>query len=404
MKHEIIKEYQGFLNLRDEWNSLLSRSESNSVFLTWEWLDAWWQAYRTTEDPYIIVFRDRREKLVGIAPLVLNVLKLGHIFKYKAIYFWGLKMNIKESEYLDIISEKGLEEDICIGLVQILNERRKDWDIFFYYEVPDVSPYLPVMRKLIRERKWLSQETSHGCSFIKLPDIFDDYITSLKPRMRTKLRSLPRRLNENHKVEFEVCSQKEDMPSVLKSLMESHQQRWQAEGRLGTFSCPERRDFYRILSNHFIENNWLLIFSLKVDNVYRAHEYGFLYNKKLFILQEGYDKDWEKKGVGNILRTYILQYCINNKCEEYDFLGGVTYHKNSWGVEIKNSASVATGTTSLKTLVFLYRPVVIEKLRTIYRLITPQAIIQWKIDLSKARKARNIRKILDRENAIRGSQ
>jgi hypothetical protein len=391
MKYVIITDYQRFRKLKNEWNYLLNKSQANTIFLTWEWLDAWWQAYRTTEKPFVILFRNVQGELVGIAPFVLNVIKSGYFLKYKALYFWGLKIGVKEAEYLDIIAEKGIEDKVCHQVVQALNERRKEWDIILYYEIPEASVCLGIFREFVVNQGWLSKETSHGCSVIKLPETTDEYIKSLKPRMRTKFRSLPRRLKESHKVEFEVCTGDARFRETMDSFITLHQKRWEKEDQCGTFKDSRRREFYNLLSNYFIENKWLVIFSLRVDGVYRAHEFSFLYNNKLFVLQEGYDTDWERKGIGNVLRTFVLQYCIEHKYDEYDFLGGVTYHKNSWGVFIKNSISVATGRINLKTMIFLWTPIVVEKLRWLYKTIIPKKLMQWRIDRINARKARMVR-------------
>jgi CelD/BcsL family acetyltransferase involved in cellulose biosynthesis len=393
MDHEIITSYQQFRELRNEWNSLLSRSRANTVFLTWEWLDAWWQAYRTTERPYIILLWRNQDELVGIAPFVLNTIKKDYFFSYKALYFWGLKFDDSESEYLDIIAAKGIEKEVCCQLIEVLNRNRKEWDIFFYYEVPENSLCLDVIKESIKSQKWLFNKTSHIASFIKLPKTFDEYLKGLKPRMRTKLKTLSRRLRENHAVEFEVCS-KEKLSVTLLSLFELHQKRWEKVNQLGCFRDPRRREFYKLLSNYFFDNNWLRIFSLKVDGVYRTHEFCFLYNNKIFILQEGYDVEWQKQGVGNVLRTFSLQYCIENKYDEYDILGGTSYHKNSWGVSNKNCVLLAMGRRNIKVRIFFYMQTIIERIRSFYRAIVPNAIYQWRIELFNAHEAKKIRNIL----------
>ncbi len=73
LEYNILTTYLEFEALRKEWNPLLRQTPVNSVFLTWEWLNAWWLAYRKKEEPFIIVFYDRGE-LVGIAPFVKNVI------------------------------------------------------------------------------------------------------------------------------------------------------------------------------------------------------------------------------------------------------------------------------------------------------------------------------------------
>ncbi len=397
MNSEILTDYQQFCKLKNEWNVLLKQSKSNSIFLTWEWLDSWLRAYQTTEKPYVILFRNKKQELIGIAPFVINDIKGGFFLKYRALYFWGLTKGVKESEYLDIIAKSGLEDAVCRKVFEVLISKSRDWDILLYHEVPESSVCIRIFRKLIEKYRWPSVETSHGCSVINLPETYDDYIKSLKPRMRTKLRSLPKRMRKGYSVELEVLQNHDKLEKTLASFIELHQKKWKAEGHLGVFTDQKRRDFYQFISNAFVGNQWLIIFSLKVDGVYRAHEFGFVYNNKLFVIQEGYDTDWEKNGIGNVLRTFVLQYCIDNSLDEYDFLGGVTYHKDSWGVFIKNSISITIGRRCLKTMLYLYTPTVIEGFKSIYRIVVPRKLVQWRINLANARKARKVREAVSGE-------
>ena len=40
---EIVTNNQNFQELESEWRDLLARSDSKSIYLTWEWISVWWQ-------------------------------------------------------------------------------------------------------------------------------------------------------------------------------------------------------------------------------------------------------------------------------------------------------------------------------------------------------------------------
>ena len=55
--------------LKPAWDALLRESASNTIFLTWEWVTAWWSAYGKPGELRILAAFDDRDVLRGIAPL-----------------------------------------------------------------------------------------------------------------------------------------------------------------------------------------------------------------------------------------------------------------------------------------------------------------------------------------------
>src|ERR1700730_16110488 len=58
-----------FTNLRAQWDALLAASASDTIFLTREWLTAWWTAYGSPGDLRILLAYDDANTLRGMAPL-----------------------------------------------------------------------------------------------------------------------------------------------------------------------------------------------------------------------------------------------------------------------------------------------------------------------------------------------
>ena len=69
---EHVQSMEGLRPLAGEWNDFLKRCGTDSVFLTWEYLWTWLEAYGDECDLHVLVARGRAGELVGIAPMVVG--------------------------------------------------------------------------------------------------------------------------------------------------------------------------------------------------------------------------------------------------------------------------------------------------------------------------------------------
>lgn len=323
--------------LEPEWNALLARSGSDTIFLTWEWVDSWWHAYGDALRPYVVSF-EREGALVGIAPLVRRPVSRLLALRHEAVAFLG--DGSADSDYLDLIVAPGEEGAVAEWLADVLETLRPGRRVARFHEVPGTSPNLEPLARALRTRGWSWRSETVPCAVIRFPDTWDEYLRTLKPRMRTKVRSLERRLEEGHRVRFERCAPRERLEEVLASLFDLHQGRWARDGQVGVFANEAKRRFYTLLSPRLLERGWLRLSTLEVDGRPVAHQMCFEYHGVLYLLQEGYDPDWEEQGVGNVLRARVMRDAIERGVTSYDFLGGVTEHKRSWGAVPKESVRV----------------------------------------------------------------
>ena len=61
-----------FLEAGAEWQELLSHSGGDPLFLSWHWMQVWWNIFRRDRDRLHLVAVYRSGKLIGLAPLYLN--------------------------------------------------------------------------------------------------------------------------------------------------------------------------------------------------------------------------------------------------------------------------------------------------------------------------------------------
>src|SRR5262249_31776211 len=159
----------------------------------WEWIVAWWRSYGAGKKLWILKV-ERDGDLVALVPLYC---KSFHQFgmQYQGLYLIG--DGSRDSDYLDVITKTEEEELVARALVQFLLQHREQGDILFLNEVPETSANLPLLRRFFQEAGCYWQEADVCCTYVTLPADWDDYLRGLKPRMRTKIRSLTKQLEQN---------------------------------------------------------------------------------------------------------------------------------------------------------------------------------------------------------------
>jgi peptidoglycan/xylan/chitin deacetylase (PgdA/CDA1 family) len=197
----------------------------------------------------------------------------------------------------------------------------------------------------------------------------------LKPRYRTKVRSVLRNLESRPEVQFGFCATTEDIQNLLPVLFDLHTRRWLQDGKPGVFGWDRKREFYTHLSGLLLERGWLRFSWLKWKGQVLACQYGFIYSRAYSQLQEGYEPAAEHWNPGVGLRAWTIREFIQTGLREYDFLGGVARHKTDWGAQVKHSRNILVAGDSWKNRVFVNGPEWEERGRELARRIIPERIV-----------------------------
>lgn len=322
------------------WNDLLASSAADTIFLTPEWMRAWHDAYGASrQGTVVLAYRNRA--LSGLFPLQVVRERYRGALPIRALRLLG--DGTYDSDYLDFILPRGEESETLAAFAAWMEESpaAPRFDIARWNEMPAEAPSYRFLRQQAERRGTFLEEERVGCVFLRLPTTWDEYLAMLKPRMRTKVRSLRRELEAKHRVALSSCATEAEIDPRLDSLFRLHALRWERRGQSGVFHRAEKRAFYRSLARALLPLGRLRFDTLEVDGQPVAHQFCVGYKGTVYLLQEGYHPEWEERGVGNVLRSMVLQQLIQEGCRTYDFLGGVSQHKLSWGGEVKESARLA---------------------------------------------------------------
>lgn len=169
MKVEVIDNFEGFLVLEDEWNSLLENSQNDVVFLRHEWFRCWWETFGKNNQLFIISVKDGGE-LVGIAPLMISR-DVFRGFPVRKLSF----IKDDNSAHADFISLKGNEETIQ-AIVRYLKENKHLWDVAVLESILNKSNTFEYLKKnLEREGLFFGEKKELASPYIKVNSDWESF-------------------------------------------------------------------------------------------------------------------------------------------------------------------------------------------------------------------------------------
>ncbi len=363
--------------LKPEWNALADRSDTTSIFSTWEWLRPWWKHYHQPGDSLFIVTVHYGARLVGAAPLYKQpIVVLGATIGTRI----GLIGDLSgDSDYLDFICDRAFAEVVRDTLVDFLFSSDLSWDVLALMLIDGASPLIAALHRAAERRHLISYVTSVPCSRVTLPEDFTLYLNEVgRRRFRTKLRALIRQYSGDEHLSLTCCQKAEELSSSLDSLFKLHTKRWNEKGAGGSFASKARRDFYRDMSLRLLQKQRLRLYSLIHDGASIAHEMDLEYKNKVYCLQQGYEPAFASRAVGNMLKALILRECIDQKIGVYDFLGGDDAYKKNWAASFFVSQNVIIARPGWAALLFVKMPKTKERLRRSIRKHLPKRLRAFK--------------------------
>jgi CelD/BcsL family acetyltransferase involved in cellulose biosynthesis len=293
-------------NVRHDWSRLARRA--GNVFSTWEWADSWHRhlgfdsklaiaaALRATGETAallpVCVARERPVRLMRFVGYGLSD-QLGPISAPadRAAAAAALRQHVT-----DAVGNAGL----FLG-ERLWGPERMASELGAVTVVRAPSPVLPV----------------EGRSF-------DDYLSSRSRNFRDQVRRRERKLRRQFKLVFRLTDDPATLDTDMRTLMRLHALRW-SNGESGAFAA-QRRPFHLEFSRRALENGWLRLWTMELDDVPVAAWYGFRYAGVETFYQSGRDPGLERENVGFVLLCHTIRSAFQDGMKEYRFgLGGEPY-------------------------------------------------------------------------------
>jgi CelD/BcsL family acetyltransferase involved in cellulose biosynthesis len=334
LRIELLDSWETAESLRPGWNQLLEQSSSCTIFLTWEWLTAWWSVHSSSRNLLLLAGLDSDGRALALAPL----------FRWRGRILPGMSLQLlrlvgdgtHDSDNLDCIAARGCESAAARGWLEWLEGHRQDWDVLELSPVPKESPLAAALLEQLRQRSWTFLVDDSPRALLALPADWESYLRALSKNMKTAIETKSRRLERRYQVEFHKCAAESELPGALDDLYRLHENRWESRTGKGAFRAEARRRFYQAMTRALLRQGWLELWSLSLNGKIVATELGFRYGDAHYFLQGGFDTEYSADSVGLVLKARIIREAIQDGLRWYDFLGGGEDYKTRWGAEIRS--------------------------------------------------------------------
>ena len=308
MKTNIITRREEMNVGREEWNQLLSGSETNTIFQTYEWVWTWWTVFGQTRSLFLVEVRDG-DKLLALGPLMLD-----RFVRKRSLRFIGEE----NSDYCDFIAGER-KHDALIAIFDAIVSWQ-EWDVIQLKNVPEFSTTIAVVREFCgRSGKRLLETEGISCPTLIIRGHEDH------ARRVSRKKTIRRRHNYLKKTGDLKVFHVETVEEAIRYFdlfVGQHIRRWSGTSSPSLFLKQGTRDFYLDLIEALLPRGLLLFTVLEYEGRPIAFHFGFDYGSKVLWYKPSFDTDYGRLSPGTVLLKYLIEYCVDQGRHELDFTIG----------------------------------------------------------------------------------
>jgi len=349
----VVNTEEGFRALKDSWNNLLDEAESQSYFLRWEWLWAWWNAYKGVHDELCILLVLKGKELVGIGPFYRENSRGETWLSLRRVMFLGTKQGHVISEFMDVIYSSADKEvvvnTICDYLVQ-----EKICDEVWLHCIEQHSPTIPIIERNAKRKNVQCSIVNIGtCPYIPLGHDFEEIIQSCSGSLRHKIRKGLKAHRADKDIVIRKTERHQELGHDFEELVRLHQLRWTSKNCPGSFSDARFYNFQKFVLPEIFANGSLELWFLSLKNQNIAALYNITYKNRVFYFQSGIDAKFDTSlSPGTLLHSHCIAEAIRAGHREYDLLfkGERDAYKRNWTKDERTVCNVVLAPLGWKGL------------------------------------------------------
>jgi CelD/BcsL family acetyltransferase involved in cellulose biosynthesis len=316
---EFIHEMGKFENLREAWDYLLSHSTPRDVFLTWEWLSAWWKSYSDGKQLYLVTAW-REEELIGMAPLML-VRQWENGLPLRVLHTLGAP-NSDVSHFLARDDDPQILQALC----NAIKAQSSRWDAI---ELNEFQSNLPQTKFIMDyfEQAGFQVYPKVGLHYhIPIQSTWDEYFRKLSKNLRHNLQRRLRRVEEAGTYQYLRVKGHEITWDHFETIFQINEKSHYPE----VYRTEKDRAFHREILERMRGREWVEIHLFFFNEKAIAYQYGFEFDERYEDWRGGFDQSYPQLSIGKLLMSLTTERHFNSNYKDIDFLRGVHEYKLDW--------------------------------------------------------------------------
>lgn len=308
-----------FQEIRTEWENLLSVSPVNSLFLTPQWQEVWWDTFGNGKGLAGFYLR-APEGVTAIASLARHG---------DTLSFVG---NQDTFDYNDFMVSPGFENAFFEALLDCMDGQ--SCNSMELVSLIETSPTLAILPEIARTNGYrVEVEQEDVTSGINLPRTWDEYLSVLSKKDRHELRRKFRRLESSANWSWYSVGEPEEVDRRLDDFISLMRQ---SRADKDEYMTPERERFFHRVTQRMAQQGLLKLFFMEIDGQPVATSLCFDYGTSRLLYNSGYNPEFSHYSVGLLLIALCLQEAIEQDIGYFDFLRGPEAYKQHLGGQQRN--------------------------------------------------------------------
>lgn len=298
-----------FESLKQSWNKLNHESHNGTIFISWEWLYTWWEVYKNdgSRKLYILCCYDHRKQLIGIAPFQKVYNPKRYFPTNHQILFIGTGETDGShvfGEYMDLVIKPGHESSVINTFSEFLYKHKSDWDGLKFQQLLDNSHLSKLFKN--QSNKVIRQVIPYGVrTIIELPKTYNEYLMSLRKKMRNNITRTFSRLESEQKFTLEHINNVAVIEQSIAVLAELNRGRRGDLNQSSVFRYERFEKFHKLIAKRLLPRKNIRLSILRFDNSPVAALYSFLDGNTLHVYQSGFVKEHGQRY--SLLTTMLTQ-------------------------------------------------------------------------------------------------
>jgi len=303
---ELIERWDDVPLSPQEWNSLVARNDTDTVFQTYEWCDAWWRVFGRRGRLFFLLWRVDGQP-AGFAPLMLRRNVAG---------LWQLELiGTGNADYQDFVFPDAKAQAIA-AVGTFLRQGAAQWDRMRLCNVPEQSSTLRLLTEATRGGLYRVDEARLRCPALVLhPDSTDARALINKYSLRRPQNWFAQRGT----LIFRHVTDPGEIQRLLPVFFDQHNRRWRAEKLPSIFESQEQRTFYQELATAMQRTDSLLFSVVEFDGKPIAFHFGFDYRRRVTWYKPSFEIDYSSRSPGLLLTRALIQDALERSRSEFDF-------------------------------------------------------------------------------------
>jgi len=313
----------------DEWNSVVARSATNTVFQSYEWFDSWWSVHGADRELFLLIVRTATGEIVGFAPLMICTRDRRRTLKF---------IGSGNADYLDFILPDSAA-DALQAICAFLHEHRGRWDVMKLLNVPVTSSLARTLPGIMRALGLPGAVVGRvACSALMLRGaepaarrLIDKYSVRRRERwFRAHGVLLLRRATTGA-----------ELDQWLPLFFEQHVDRWRDTATPSLFNDVRNREFYQALAHALLARGWLSFTVIEFESVPIAYHFGFDYDGRVIWYKPSFARAYAAHSPGLVMIRYLVQQALEAGSAEFDFTIGDEPFKNRFTNVRRTNVNIA---------------------------------------------------------------